>query len=291
MGRAVIAPLIGAANEEDPTSSSSGTSTRFSIYDANRTQVEATVDELLSSTNNHSKSTNIEICNTVSEVIQDADLIVCCVKPQNLDQHFWKEFNQGQGAEGTLPAPIVLSIMAGVPMQTFTDNISSTITQKVVRSMPNTPATIGKGITVWTCTSNITTTERQQIDTILQYLGKTMYVDDEKYIDLSTSISGSGPAYVFLMIEALIDAGVAIGFSRVQAELLAKETMLGSSALAVHENTTHPVILRNQVTSPNGTTAAALYELEKNGRFRNAITDAVYAAYQKSLDMAGGKKK
>ena len=112
-----------------------------------------------------------------------------------------------------------------------------------------------------------------------------IFVDDESYIDMSTSISGSGPAYVFLVMEAMIDAGVHMGFSRETATTLVNQTLLGSTLYAM-ESGQHPAILRNSVTSPAGTTASAIYELE-NGRFRTVIKDAIWACYRRSLEMGG----
>lgn len=110
-----------------------------------------------------------------------------------------------------------------------------------------------------------------------------MFVDDESFIDMSTSISGSGPAYIFLLMEAMIDAGVHMGFSRDTATILTHHTLLGSTKFAM-ETGEHPAVLRNSVTSPAGTTASAIYELE-NGKFRTVIKDAIWACYRRSLEM------
>jgi pyrroline-5-carboxylate reductase len=112
-----------------------------------------------------------------------------------------------------------------------------------------------------------------------------IYVDDEKFVDMSTSISGSGPAYIFMLMEAMIDAGVHMGFSREVATTLCYHTLLGSTRYAM-ETGEHPAILRNQVTSPAGTTASAIYELE-NGKFRVVIKDAIWACYRRSLELGG----
>lgn len=112
-----------------------------------------------------------------------------------------------------------------------------------------------------------------------------IFVDDEDFIDMSTSISGSGPAYIFLLMESMIDAGVHMGFSRETATTLVHHTILGSTLYAM-ETGEHPAVLRNSVTSPAGTTASALYELE-NGRFRTVIKDAIWACYRRSLEMGG----
>ena len=113
--------------------------------------------------------------------------------------------------------------------------------------MPNTPAQIGQGVTVWCCTDNIKAEEREKIDQILKSFGKALYVDDESYIDISTSISGSGPAYIFLLMESMIDAGVHMGFSRETASTLVHQTILGSTLYAM-ESGQHPAVLRNSVT-------------------------------------------
>jgi pyrroline-5-carboxylate reductase len=131
------------------------------------------------------------------KVIKDADLVICAVKPQNLDRSFFESL--GTPSDNTT----LLSIVAGKSMETFLDGGFS----KIARSMPNTPAQIGQGMTVWTCTNNIESDEREKIKHVLGSMGKALFVDDEGFIDMSTSISGSGPAYVFMLMEAMIDAG------------------------------------------------------------------------------------
>lgn len=144
---------------------------------------------------------------------------------------------------------------------------------------------VGAGVTVWGCTENINADERKKIKAVLDSFGKSVFVDDEKFIDMSTSISGSGPAYIFLLMEAMIDAGVHMGFSRETATVLVHHTLLGSTKFAM-ETGEHPAVLRNSVTSPAGTTASAIYELE-NGKFRTVIKDAIWACYRRSLEMGG----
>lgn len=231
---------------------------------------------------------NICIAQNLQQVVDDADLVVCAVKPQNLGPEFFASMNPP--SKTTL-----LSVIAGKPMSVYlkspdtgnsTNNNNNTgggCFTKVARSMPNTPAQIGKGMTVWCCTPNIETEERDKITQILSSFGKQIYVDDEDFIDISTSISGSGPAYVFMLMEAMIDAGVHMGFSRKTATTLVHETILGSTLYAI-ETGEHPVILRNSVTSPAGTTASAIYELE-NGKFRTVIKNAIWACYRRSLEM------
>ena len=121
-------------------------------------------------------------------------------------------------------------MVAGTPIQNFIDG---SLVQKIARSMPNTPAQIGAGVSVWSCTNNINANERKKIKQILDSFGKTVFVDDESFIDMSTSISGSGPAYIFLLMEAMIDAGVHMGFSRETATTLVHHTLLGSTKFAM----------------------------------------------------------
>ncbi len=172
---------------------------------------------------------------------------------------------------------VCLSIVAGVPMQTFAQTLQHAA---IVRSIPNTPAQVGEGMTVWTAASVVSEQQRTWVREILGALGRVCYVDSETYLDMATAISGSGPAYVFLILEAMSDAGVRLGLSRSVAEELAAQTMLGAVRYAQHSGM-HPALLRNAVTSPGGTTAAGLSALE-NGRLRAVIDAAVQAAYERS---------
>jgi pyrroline-5-carboxylate reductase len=151
--------------------------------------------------------------------------------------------------------------------------------------MPNTPAQIGQGMSVWMSTSEVEPRQREQAQMILRALGEEIAVDDEDYLDMATALSGTGPAYVFLFMEALIDAGVHLGFSRRVAQQLVLQTLQGSVAYARQSNL-HPAELRNQVTSPGGTSAEALYQLEKGG-LRTVLSRAIWAAYQKSRYLGG----
>ncbi|MDZ4158873.1 MAG: pyrroline-5-carboxylate reductase dimerization domain-containing protein, partial [Anaerolineaceae bacterium] len=154
-------------------------------------------------------------------------------------------------------------------------------------AMPNTPAQIGEGITVWTTSTAVTTEQMALARQILGALGQEVYMDDESYLDMATALSGTGPAYAFLFMEAMIDAGVHLGFPRRIAEQLVVQTLRGSVNYYLNKSG-HPAHLRNEVTSPGGTSAAALYYLEKAG-FRTAISRAVWAAYERSVDLGRGK--
>ena len=151
--------------------------------------------------------------------------------------------------------------------------------------MPNTPAQIGKGITVWTAAPAVSPEQIDIAQQILAALGEEIFLEEEYYLDMATALSGTGPAYVFLFMEAMVDAGVHLGFPRRVAEQLVAETVRGS--VDYYARTTDPVHLarlRNQVTSPGGTSAAALYYLEKAG-FRTAISRAIWAAYERSREL------
>ncbi len=206
--------------------------------------------------------------------VRDADVVLLCVKPQVSGAVM-------AALRGSIPThSLVLSIMAGVPLSSLRDGLGHDC---IVRSIPNTPAQVGVGATVWTATSQVTDAQREQVADILGALGEHIAVGDERYLDMATGLSGSGPGFVFLLIEALIDAGVHIGFSRADAQTLALQTVEGSVAL-MRETGAHPADLRNRVTSPAGTTAAGLYELEDSG-VRAAILRAVKAAYDRSVEL------
>ncbi len=149
--------------------------------------------------------------------------------------------------------------------------------------MPNTPSQIGHGITAWTCTDKVSGEEREQVKSLLTALGRELFVETENMIDMATSLSATGPTYVFLVMEALTDAGVHMGFSRDIAKELVQEMMLGS-VLFAKESHLHPAELRNMVTSPGGTSAEAIYQMEKGG-LRTVLSKAVYSAYQKAVDL------
>jgi pyrroline-5-carboxylate reductase len=147
--------------------------------------------------------------------------------------------------------------------------------------MPNTPAQIRQGMTVWTTTKEVDESEKELVRQILRSMGSEMYVEDETYVDMATALSGTGPAYVFLFLESLVNAGVHLGFSRKDSMELVYKTTFGSVLFAMQSGK-HTAELRDMVTSPGGTTAEALYELEKGG-FRTVLEKAVYSAYKRTL--------
>jgi pyrroline-5-carboxylate reductase len=210
-----------------------------------------------------------------------ADVVVLSVKPQRLDKVL-------TGIQGAVPtSSLVLSIVAGATIEKISNGLMHGI---VVRCMPNTPAQIGEGITVWTAASLVSDEQKEMARQILTALGQDIFVEEENYLDMATALSGTGPAYVFLFMEAMVDAGVHLGFPRRIAEQLVSQTLRGSvNFYQKHEEHVHLARLRNQVTSPGGTSAEALYYLEKAG-FRTAISRAIWAAYERSIELGKGGK-
>ncbi len=210
---------------------------------------------------------------------RQGDVVVLSVKPQRLD----KVMDELRGA--IHQQALVLSIIAGASMRKISHGLKHEV---IVRAMPNTPAQIGEGITVWTASPSVSAEQQEMARRILGAFGEEIFVEDESYLDMATALSGTGPAYVFIFMEALVDAGVHLGFPRRIAEQLVAATVRGSvDFYRTHEDQVHLARLRNQVTSPGGTTAAALYFLEKAG-FRTALSRAVWAAYERSRELGKG---
>jgi len=203
---------------------------------------------------------------------RQAHVVVLSVKPQVLPA----VLAELRGA--VEPGALVVSIVAGATIASIATGLGH---RGIVRTMPNTPAQVGDGMTVWTATPEVSERQREQAGAIVAALGRQLFVEEEKFLDMATAISGSGPAYVFLMMEALIDAAVHLGFSRDAARELVVQTIRGSAIYAENQPV-HPAELRNRVTSPGGTSADALYQLEKGG-FRTVMSDAVLAAYERSV--------
>ena len=206
--------------------------------------------------------------------IPRADVVILAIKPQNLTE-VMTELN------GRLrPTQLVLSIIAGARLSTLSQGLSH---RYIVRAMPNSPAQIGEGITVWTTTAEITDHQKEWAKSILEAMGKEIHVDSEHYLDMATAISGSGTAYLFYFVEALVDAAVNIGLPRNIAQQLILETILGSAHL-IKKSGKPPAELRRMVTSPGGTTAEAIGKLD-DGDFTNLIKQAVSAAYDKARNL------
>jgi pyrroline-5-carboxylate reductase len=208
------------------------------------------------------------------EAAHGAHVVVLSVKPQVLPTVL-------RELRGKLrPEQLVLSIVAGAPLAVLREGLDH---PTIVRAMPNTPAQIGMGITAWCAAASVARDERDRAKAILGALGVEIEVEDEGMVDMATALSGTGPTYVFLLMEALVDAGVHLGFSRRVAEELVLRTVEGSAAFA-RQSGRHLAELRNMVTSPGGTSAAAIYELEK-GTMRTVLSRAVYAAFVRTREL------
>jgi pyrroline-5-carboxylate reductase len=208
------------------------------------------------------------------DAIEGSDVVVLAIKPQMLarvGREIGPHLRRGQ---------LVLSVIAGATTAALTGILGH---DQVVRSMPNTPARLGKGMTVWYATPETTADQRAQASALLGALGRELEVDDEKMVAMATAVSGTGPTYVFLVMEALIDSAVHLGFPRHVAHDLVIETLEGSTLFA-KQSGMHPAELRNMVTSPGGTSAAALHELE-SGRLRTVLSEAVWAAYRRTVEL------
>ena len=206
------------------------------------------------------------------DCIKDAKYIFIAVKPAFLSDLF-AEINNDIPSDA-----VIISMAAGVKIE----KLESFAKARYVRIMPNVPAQIAKGMTALSCLDNITSEELSDITEILETAGKVEQVP-EKLMDCVTAVSGSGPAFVFMFIEAMADAAVRCGMPRKQAYTYAAQTVMGSAALVL-ETGKHPGELKDSVTSPAGTTIEGVAALESNG-MRNAVIEAVTASYNKSVSL------
>lgn len=202
------------------------------------------------------------------------DVVILAIKPQNSAEVL-------VGLSGRLTSgQVVLSIIAGTRIDTLCQGLKH---RHIVRAMPNTPAQIGEGMSAWTATPEVTDRQKSWARSILGVMGKEIYFDDEKYLDMATAVSGSGPAYFFLFVDSLTESAVHIGLPPEAAEVLVLQTMLGAGHL-IQQTGKSPAELRRMVTSPGGTTAAALLQFEK-GEFSNLVRQAVTAAFHRAKEL------
>ena len=215
-----------------------------------------------------------------AEAAEGADVVMLTIKPQSLAK-------VGDDLRGKLrDEQVVVSILAGATVERLRGALGH---QRLVRAMPNTPAQIGQGVTVWLPTVAVTDEQSEVVAALLGAMGEALRVESEEMVDMATALSATGPAYIFLVMEALIDAGVHMGFPRRIAEDLVLQTMQGSVQFA-RESGLHPAELRNMVTSPGGTSAEAIYQMEKGG-LRTVFSKSVYAAYQRTQTLAAQQEK
>ena len=206
--------------------------------------------------------------------MEEGDIVVLAIKPQTkpeVTEELKSRFR---------PEQSLLSIVAGAGMESLVQGFGH---EAVIRVMPNTPAQIGAGVSVWTATDQVPQEHRRAAQAILKGLGEELYVSDEKYIDMATALSASGPAYIFLIMEALIEGGVRLGLPRDMAKALVLQMVLGSARLA-KETDRHPAELKDMVASPGGTTVEGLLRLEQ-GQVRAHLVEAVASAYEKALKL------
>ena len=209
------------------------------------------------------------------EAAAGADLVLLTIKPQVLTAVL-------RQLHGRLePRQVAISIIAGASLGSLSRGLGHDV---IVRVMPNTPAQVGAGMSVWCATGDVDDAQRNRVRAVLGALGEELEVETEKYVDMATALSGTGPTYVFLMMEALIDAGVHMGFPRRIAEQIVLQTVAGSVAFARNSGK-HMAELRNMVTSPGGTSAEAIYQMEKGG-LRTVLSRSVYAAFQRTQTLA-----
>jgi pyrroline-5-carboxylate reductase len=208
------------------------------------------------------------------EAVRGADVVLLAVKPQVLGEV------TPELREALTPAQLVVSVVAGASTRALGEALAH---PAVVRAMPNTPAQIGQGVTVWYATDSVTDEGKARTRGMLSALGREFEVHQERQVAMATAVSGTGPSYIFLFIEALVDAAVHVGFPRHLARELVLDTMQGSAAFALQSGL-HIAELRDMVTSPGGTTAAAMYELER-GRLRTVVSDAVWAAFERTVQL------
>lgn len=217
------------------------------------------------------------------EAAKDADLVIIAVKPQ-VTKGVCEELGAAWSQRTTLP--VIVSIAAGITLDSLTQWLKTTDgrTAHVVRVMPNTPALVGEGASGLFASKDVTSEEKELVNAVLGSVSKaTEWVDKEELLDVVTGLSGSGPAYFFAMVEHLIASATALGLSEEQATRLASQTCLGAGKMLA-ESSDSPTQLRKNVTSPNGTTYAALQTFESLG-FKETVDKAVNAATSRAAEL------
>ncbi len=258
MAASLVAGLV--ANGHDPQ--------RLIVSDPDRPKLDALVSRF-----------GVRATGDNTEAMGNADLAVLSVKPQ-LARQVCRELSPALGQR----RPLFVSVMAGIREQSIREWLGSGTPLPLVRAMPNTPVMIQSGATVLHATPETSPTQRNQAETVLRAGGLTRWVDREAQLDAVTALSGSGPAYFFLLMETLEQVGVALGLESENARLLTIQTALGAARMAM-ESDDSPRELRERVTSPGGTTERALDILESGG-IRTLVTQAVSAACERSGELS-----
>lgn len=215
-----------------------------------------------------------------AEAVRNADTVVLAVKPQNMEAA-----TTDAGAAAREREPLVVSIAAGIRVPHIVGWLG--YDAAVVRTMPNTPALVGEGATALFANPRVSDAQRERAEAILRAVGLTIWVDREDLLDAVTAVSGSGPAYYFLLMELMEECGVALGLERETARALTLQTAFGAARIA-REGGEPPATLRARVTSPGGTTAAAIETLQAGG-IEALLQDALRAARDRSVELGGGK--
>jgi pyrroline-5-carboxylate reductase len=218
----------------------------------------------------------VDACPEYMAADQGEDVLVLAVKPQDFP-------GVAEALRHHLDTrQLIVSIMAGVRMQHIGDTLAR---HHVVRVMPNMAATVGEAFSIWTAMEEVDSEQRERVRALLGSFGKEMFTTEEKLLDIATAVSGSGPGYVMLLLEALIDGAVHVGLRRDVATEMVLQTVLGATRW-VQESGRHPAELRAQVASAGGTTVEGLLALERRG-VRAALVEAVIAGYEKSRALGG----
>jgi pyrroline-5-carboxylate reductase len=216
----------------------------------------------------------IDVTTHNREVVQRCGLVVLSIKPQIMDKVLREVGDQVK------PGTLVVSIAAGVDTETIEDSLPDGV--RVIRAMPNTPALVGAGATAISPGKHASESDLATAKALFDAVGITVELD-ESHLDAVTGLSGSGPAYIFLILEALADAGVKVGLSRRNAQRLAAQTVMGSAKLLL-ETDEHPGKLKDMVTSPGGTAIAGLHTLEEGG-LRTTLINAVETATKRAREL------
>lgn len=216
----------------------------------------------------------LQPCTNLKDCLPKADIIFIAVKPYHSEALF------EEMKPYTHDDQLFVSLMAGITLETLVEGLSR---QKIIRAMPNLPAQIGKGVTAYTETAAVSRLELILIRSFLDKTGNSIHVDTEKFIDASTGISGSGPAYVFYFMQSMLEAARKMGFSEYDSKVLVSSTFEGAVQLFQHHNIT-PKTWMNRVASKGGTTEAALESMEENN-IKDLIKEAAYAAFDRAVEL------